>query len=460
MKKSLLAATLICFAFLLFTSCEKSTSDFQYSNTVNLDNISNINLTVTNDDFIPLKEVSQKSIFVDKVDKKQLDEVFEGTIISTYWVGEKIVVESFPKDKNGSVELGVFDPYDNNYEKITDMPFTASYKNNVQVISDRYYVTVNSCITESSSKGKIVIYDAENNTVRIADEYNVHNIVQYITAVDENGFSYFYYEGDTQDWVVKYYDLSKNESREIFRHTNFNDILISPVALSYSENNVVLALQSIENDVYNTELIWINPDDNSYRKEEIDLYKFFDNKEFEIFDLLIENESYFIQAEIDNSYEYFMFKRNDNDFHVVLPAIFHLEEFEGSIDENEVLFNGTDSSRDKKRVFDVDLTENTFETYSFNSTEAIDNMSFVKTNAKGDMFILYKETSGYSYQIVDNFKSYAEQGDTALFWYPSEQIKYAEENYSDKKALEIRNMCEETEREICNNDFRWKFIYG
>lgn len=155
-----------------------------------------------------------------------------------------------------------------------------------------------------------------------------------------------------------------------------------------------------------------------------------------------------------------MFKRNDNDFHVVLPAIFHLEEFEGSIDENEVLFNGTDSSRDKKRVFDVDLTENTFETYSFNSTEAIDNMSFVKTNAKGDMFILYKETTGYSYQIVDNFKLYAEQGDTALFWYPSEQIKYAEENYSDKKALEIRNMCEETEREICNNDFRWKFIYG
>ena len=121
MKKSLLIITLACLNVALLTSCEKSSPDSQSVETVSADNISNINLTVTNDNFIPLKEVSQKSIFVDKVDKKQLDEAFKNTIISTYWVGEKIVVESFPKDKNGSVELGVFDPYDNNYEKITDI---------------------------------------------------------------------------------------------------------------------------------------------------------------------------------------------------------------------------------------------------------------------------------------------------------------------------------------------------
>ena len=120
MKKALLIVTLICFAISLFTSCEKSTSDSQHSNIANLDNISTVNLTVTNDDFIPLKEISQKYI---PVDAEPLDEAFKNTIISTYWVGEKIVVESFPKDKNGFVELGVFDPYDNNYEKITDMSF-------------------------------------------------------------------------------------------------------------------------------------------------------------------------------------------------------------------------------------------------------------------------------------------------------------------------------------------------
>ncbi len=456
MKKSFLIITLICFVFAFFTSCENSVPD-QRTNTISLENISNVNLTVTNDDFIPLKEISQKHI---SVEKKQIDETFKGTIISAYWVGEKIVIESFPEDKNDSVELGVFDPYSNNYEKITDMPFTASYKNNVQVISDRYYVTVNTYITENSSKCKVVIYDIENNTVRIADEFNVHNIVQYITAIGENGFSYFYYEGDTQDWVVKYYDFIDKESREIIPHSKFNDIPTAPVTLAYSENSVVLALQSIENSVYNTELIWINLDDSSCRKEKIDLYKFFDNREFEIFDLLIENDYYFIQAEIDNSYEYFMFKRNDNDFHVVLPAIFHLEEFEGFIDRSKVLFNGTDSSKNKKIVFDVDLTENTFETYSFYSTETIDNISLIKPNTKGDMFILYKEATGYFYQTINNFKLKAEQSNTALFLYPSEQIEYADENYSDKKALEIKRMCEETERNICNNDFRWKFIYG
>ncbi len=89
MKKSLLIITLACLNVALLTSCEKSSPDSQSVETVSADNISNINLTVTNDNFIPLKEVSQKSIFVDKVDKKQLDEAFKNTIISTYWVGEK-----------------------------------------------------------------------------------------------------------------------------------------------------------------------------------------------------------------------------------------------------------------------------------------------------------------------------------------------------------------------------------
>ncbi|MCM1528888.1 MAG: hypothetical protein NC093_02710 [Alistipes sp.] len=457
MKKNFAYAVVACCALVMLASCKNEQSDSQSVNNVDVENISAVNLTVTKEDPILLKEVSQKTICVDEIELKQLDESFNGAIISANWLDDRIVVESFPKDKINFVELGVIDPEENSYKKISDIPFTASYKNNIEIISDRYYVTLNTCLTDNSSKGQVVIYDVEEGSVKIADEYDVHNIVQYVTAVGEDGFAYFYYEADTQDWVVKYYDLNSNETKEIFRHTNDNDILISPVALSYSYDDVILVLQS-ERDA---ELLRINIDNNSSRREKIDLNNFFGNDYFEIFDLEICNDYYFIQAEINDRYEYFSFRRNRNDFNVVLPAVYHLYEFDANVSENEMLFSGSsDLSGDKKRIYKVDVTGNTFESYSLYSTEDLDNIFMTQANDNRDLFILYRNNSDYSYQIADDFESYAKNVNTALFSYPYEQAQYAENNYSDEKAQEIKNACEETERNICNGDFRWKFIYG
>lgn len=454
MKRNIMKKiSLINILSLLISICLFSCQSSKLNN--DFDNNETIDITLTKK-CIQLKEKAQKNINLDNVDTQKIADEFNGNIISANWVGEKIVIESYPKDVKGCIELGLFDPYNNIYNKKSNITFTASYRNSILTISDRYYLSLNTYVEENDKLvGKVVLYDMYADEVRILDEYPIYNIVQYITAINEDEFAYFYYDGNTQEWVVKKYNLSSDESKEIFRHTNNTQNVTSPVALSSSSNKIVLVLQTIDSKEYDVELLWI--ENNSYKTERINLHIFFDGMEYMISNLSIKDSQYYFQVMVNDAYEYFIFNRDENEFNVVLPAVYHFNELCNLDTDIKMLFNGNDSSKHQKSVYNVNNSE--FENYLLIKSTSLDDLYTVRCNENSDLFILYKESNMYSYQLVTNFESYARQGNSALFVSPQEQIEYAKEHYPEEKASKIQNECTELLKDICNGDFRWRYIY-
>lgn len=464
MKRLIIISVIACLSCTLFVSCdkisEKKNSDSTNTKKFDISTSDYINLSLKNDTFIPLKETVQKHIYFDEISAYKLDKSIDEQIISSYWVDDKIIIESFNENDTDCIELGVLDPYNNNYSKKMDIPFTAAYKNNVEIISDRYYITAHSYQENDSLIGKIILYDIESGKLSTIDEFSTYNIVQYLCVVGKSGIAYLYYEAETADWIVKYYDLIKGESREVFRHSNNNDILMSPVSLGYDEGNIILAVQLINEEPNVTKFVSIDFEADSYTVEDTDLYNFFGENKFEITDLHINDDIYYIQANVNDSYEYYLFDRSENELCVILPAVFHLKEIIGGSGDDIVSFWGTNSSSSQKHIFNIDTENNTIENYSvFDSTSEM-IINTVGVNNKGDLFVLCGDNvSGFYYYIINDYKLQAKQKDTALFMYPEDQIKLAEKNYPEKLD-EIKKMQNESLHTICENDFRWKYAYS
>lgn len=423
-----------------------------------------VELNVRNNTFTELKHTIMRYIELDNYEVKKIDSSVQGIISSVTWLNDKIIMETYPDDENGCVEIGIFDPYNNKYEKKERIPFSAAYGNYTKVLMDRYFVMINANKIDNELSGKVIIYDIEADEIRTIDEYKIHNIVQYITPVGETGIAYYYYESETQDWVVKYYDIKTEESREIFRHTNFNELPMSPVAIANDGNNAVLVIQYIENDVYHTQLAWIDTSSNLYKTEEIDLYNFFGNENYEITDFIIKDNFYYIKANVKNTDEYFIFSRSGNDFHVILPAIRYINKLASySVNnDSDISFEETDFSNHD--IININLSDSSYGTYSLSTQFLSDEMfSFYKLNSDNDLIIFYqKDSSGYKYQIIEDYKSASVSGNTGIYMSPREQYEQylKEDGITEKDIEEKKKSTMEIEKQMAESDFRWNFVYN
>ena len=79
------------------------------------------------------------------------------------------------------------------------------------VIDNRYFVIIPTSY-ESGLKSTLYVYDIQNEQFYVGDEFYPHNIVHYMTDIDNNHIAYFYYENETCNWVIKKYDFERKQS--------------------------------------------------------------------------------------------------------------------------------------------------------------------------------------------------------------------------------------------------------
>lgn len=387
--------------------------------------------TITTDDSNSerIQFVSRREIEFDKYDEQNIEFLNGKTIISFDYIQNKFIVKFYPDPCNSTAEIGIFDPAVNEYKKIEEIPFSASYGKDSFVINDRYYVMLSSYESDVSLTGCVRVYDIETDELSVIDEFEEYNIVQFATSISDNEFVYMYYEDNTQDWVMKYYDLISHESAEIFRHSNYNKTeTLSPMALSYDGENIVLVLQYIEKEmyktnyytekeVYKTNFMYLNMQGELVKTEVTDLNVFFGDY-YEITDLLISDNYYFLNAiYTDESNELtdkksIILKKSDNEFvHIdtTLAKKYNLIS-NTLLNKENIFYEAHETSRnDMNWIINVNLNNNSARSYEypFDVYGEADEVELTRMLSEDDIFVLlYDKEKNYKYKIID-FKNAA-----------------------------------------------------
>ncbi len=420
-------------------------------------------LKLQNDTYTELKHNSTSVINLEQFKLQTLNIPLKGTISAISCINNKLIVEIYPDDEKNCVELGVFDPYNNTYKKINRVPFSAAYGEYSCVLQDRYFIMASCNEVNGEMNGNIIMYDIQTDSLKTVDKFKTHNIVEFLTPVGENAIAYFYYEAQTQDWVVKHYDIEKNNSKEIFRHTNLNDIQISPMSITSDGKDIALVIQFVEGDVYHTQLAWITPEGDWCKTEEIDLYNFF-KKEYEITDFKINNNNYYLKAKINDDEEYFILNKDSDNFHLTLPAICHLNKISNSItDESNIIFlQNTPVLGD---LVSINLNNSSFDTYEFSQEISESNtIAHTKISKSGDLFVFYSsDNSEYKFQVIPEYKTKADTPfNPGLYVSPRQQYEeYVNSEYATPEGIEeLKKTTEEAEKQMSQNDFRWNFVFN
>ncbi len=349
-------------------------------------------------------------------DKQSLNIPTSGVVSSMKCLRDKVIVEIYPENREGVVQLGVFDPYTNSYETIDDILFNAGYGNYSFTMNDRYYIMISSVNGEESLKGNVTIYDIETDTIETVDEFNEYNIVNGITPVGKNAIAYFYYEDITQDWVVNFYSLDTKESKEIFRHTNNNkDETASMMAIGTDGDEIVLVTQYIENEVYCTYLEWITSSGEWKKTEKINLNKLFGN-EYEINNITVDGDYYFVDAYIiprNLSVSSILKCSGDNlnifSLNTLLPKDLLSSSF---ADKTNIIYdnysfnydNGISEHDKIDGIVIVDLFENSMRSFEFSEKPSLEDKVLV--NSQGDLLIFYHDNNKMAeYQLIEDFRS-------------------------------------------------------
>ena len=451
---------------LIFTGCQSDNNRNSLDSSVSstYDTKTDVKqLKLKNDTYTELKHNSTSIIKLEEFDLQAADIPTKGTISAISCVNDELLVEIYPDDESNCVEIGAFDPYNNAYKKIKRMPFSAAYGEYSCVLGDRYFIMASCNEVDGEMNGSIIMYDVQTGSFDTIDEFKTYNIVEFLTPVGKNAIAYFFYEAQTQDWVVKYYDIEKNNSKEIFRHTNLNDIQISPMSITSDGKDIALVIQFIENDVYHTQLAWISPKGDWYKTEEIDLYNFF-NGNYEITDLKINNNNYYLKAIINGDEEYFILNKDSDSFHLTLPAICHLNRISNSIaDESNLTF--LQNMPVLGDLVSINLNNSSFDTYDF-SQEILENntIAHAKISKNGDLFVFYSsDNSEYKLQVIPDYKALADTSFNPGFYVsPRQQYEeYVNSEYATPEGIEeLKKTTEETEKQMCQNDFRWNFVFN
>lgn len=216
-------------------------------------------------------------------------------------MGDRLIMDVWPSLPEGSTaeaseedtRLVQYDPVADTEVDLTQWSYNSNYMNTTCVIDDRYFVLQCHDVAE---KGHLYVYDSETGEVK-GDIYDPHNLVGAVTPVGNEGVAYFYYEAETQDWVVRYYHLETHESKEIFRHTNFNENdTTSPMELIYDGKNLALVIQYLSGETGYTVLQWMTTQGEVLEAERIPLEEFCDNTQYEILSARVEGNFYYFAA--------------------------------------------------------------------------------------------------------------------------------------------------------------------
>ncbi len=381
---------------------------------------------VSHNEIIDRKSV--RILELDKYDKQEMAFLHGKTVISFDHIQNKFIVKFYPDAPSSTVEIGIFDPAVNEYKKIEEFPFSASYGKDSFVIGDRYYVTFSSYESSESLTGYVRVYDIETDELSVVDEFKEYNIVQFATPIGDDAFAYLYYEDDTQNWVMKYYDLISHECREIFRHTNFNkNETLSPMALAYDGENIVLALQYIvkemyktnyytEKDVYKSCFLYLNTQGELRESADTDLNCFLGDY-YEFTDLTIKDGYYFLSAiHFDPAYGVdkeisekilIILKRSDNEF--IYYQVPHSRNYNiisnDFLNKESLVYESHYLGReDSPCISDVSLNDKKVRIYEypFDIYDELDDVELTRMLSKDDLFVLLHDKDGnYKYQIVD-----------------------------------------------------------
>lgn len=421
-------------------------------------------LRMKNDTFTELEHKSIDLIEVEKYEAMQCANV-RGALACVNCIGEKVITEVYPGDSENTTVLELFDPEKNTCKKIGELPFSAEYGTYSCICGDRYFSMITAEETDGKLYGRVSVFDVETDNFVSTEPYKILNIVQYITSYNSEKLLFLYYEAETQDRVIMSLDLPTNETTEIYRETNMNEEQTSPVALAVHEDNIVLVLQYIKDNVYHTRFEWISPEGELLKTEEPDLYKFFDSADYLITDLEINGEYYYLKAAVEDREEYFIFKRDGKNFHVVLPAICRLNNFAGDSfsDEENLLFYQNEPTLGD--LINIDLKNNSLETYQFSLESLSDDViKFVKCNSDNSLMIFSNGDSGYpECRIIPDYTAIdAVPPNSSLYISPRQLLEQYVSlgDLTQEEIEELREHTRQQEDRMKQNDFRWKFAYN
>ncbi|GHU52625.1 hypothetical protein FACS1894132_02700 [Clostridia bacterium] len=366
-------------------------------------------------DLLVLEHTWNSCINMEEYEKKNLNMPVNGHSMKT--IGDKIIVENYVEGNIKIEQLGIFDPYNNSYKKIADIPFSVAYGNYSFVMDERYFVMIYSFEGEKGLNGGVIIYDIETDALNTIDEFAEYNIVNGVTPVGENGIAYFYYEDITQDWVVKYYDFSTKESSEIFRNTNFNkNSTSSMMGIGSAGSDIVLTVQYIENGIYQTNLEWVTKSGDWHKTEHINLGGLLYGNEYEVKSIVVSEDYYFVNALIIPVGESYcnILKRNGDEinmfsFNTYFPTELLSESFK---DKSNLVYDSpgysyiTDiATRIIDGIVVVNLPERKMKSFKFVEGVSLNGNVLLVND---DLFIFNyddKNEKLSNYQLIEDFKS-------------------------------------------------------
>lgn len=446
--------------FLFFCSCNSTTSNKHQDNnkTMRLTSEFNVSeyLKIEKDNFIKMNHVKSVDLDLKKYEKREIEILKNRKILSCTLINDSLLLEIYSDEENGGLEIGLIELKSNTYKKIGNTPFSAAYGKNSIVLQNRFYIT-SICYNENNNKlfGKILLYDCLTDNFTELDNYGVLNIVQYIAPVNDNGVAYCYYEADTQDWVVKYFDISENHLKEVFRYSNYTGSNISPMSLSSDKENITLVMQFTQENKYHTQIAYINIGTGLNYVEEIDFREYFGD-EYEILDFMTDGSVYFLKIDIQGTIEWHIFKRDGDKMNIILPAICHLDELISTYPDSSSIPAFQQYNPSIGDLIDINIFDSTLKTYNIKKMES-NKIEFIKSNGKDIIVILKNELSDkFEYVYINDYRKIDKPAwDQWLFVYPQDEDISAIPEKSEEMKKNIQSNIED----ICKNDFRWKYLF-
>lgn len=363
-----------------------------------------VQLKINTDSPLNLTHKDALSIDLSQSELKSMNLPENGIVSSYNCIGDKLLLEIM-YDGNASFEkIAVYDPSSDAYTKIVDVPFSAAYGEHSVVLQDKYCAFITSCEENDKLTGNVILYNADTNELQTIDSFSEQNIVNSITAVDESHVAYTYYDAETSEWIVKYCDINNSSSKEIFRHTNLNNNnTSSPMTIASDGENIALVVQYVENEVYHTCLLWIDPDGNWFNTEEIDLYSIYGN-EYELTSLTIGEDYYFFDAILEDENVSAILYRSNNSFVPVETGPFRRNKMlsENVSDVSKVVYSQYyTGAKNMMYLIDMNLKENEMISYEYSTEFSDESGEYSFVNEQGDLFLIYSESG--EYRVIEDY---------------------------------------------------------
>lgn len=195
-------------------------------------------------------DVAETISDITKYDEIDISEFDCSRIILNAYSGNNLFV-SYIKDN--IMDIYKIDTDNKSQKLISEIEWNVMYNFLSQVVGNRYFVIMPSCNTSDKLLSTLYVYDIDTGEFYEAESFKAHNMVQYMTCIDNDKLAYLYYEADTKDRVIKIFDFSTKVSSEIYRISGSDSY--SPMGLTFNDENIILALQ-LYNEDFETETVF------------------------------------------------------------------------------------------------------------------------------------------------------------------------------------------------------------